>query len=62
MMFRHATKKQPSLKAKERQVLGGNITFELREPAAPYRFGFSHENGILSPENAHFKTISFEYQ
>jgi hypothetical protein len=42
------------IKAKGRQVVGMNGTYELREPAAPYSGNFDGENSPLSVENTYF--------
>ena len=52
--FVEATKQQLGIKAKGRQVIGGNGTYELREPALSYTAHFDPKNGVLSLENTYF--------
>ena len=52
--FIETTKEKLGIKAKGRQVVGMNGTYELREPAAPYSGNFDGENGPLSVENTYF--------
>jgi hypothetical protein len=52
--FVAATKQLLGSKAKGRQVIGENETYELREAAAPYRAHFDLKNSVLRPENTYF--------
>jgi len=52
--FVDATKQQLGIKAKGRQVIGENGTYELRESAAPYRAHFDPKNGVLRLKNTYF--------
>jgi hypothetical protein len=49
-----ATKEKLGFKAKGREVIGGNGSYELREPRAAYKGVFGHKNGDLRPENTYF--------
>ena len=51
--FVETTKEKLGIKAKGRQVVGTNGTYELREPGAPYSSNFDGENGPLSVENTY---------
>ena len=52
--FIEATKERLGLRAKGRKVFRNNGAYELREPAAPYKGVFDHENGLLRLENTYF--------
>jgi putative transposase len=52
--FVTATKEKLGFKAKGREVIGGNGSYELREPRAAYKGVFGHKNGDLRPENTYF--------
>ena len=49
--FVTATKEKIGFKAKGREVVDGNGSFELREPPAGYRGILGHENAVLRPQN-----------
>ena len=42
-----------NIKTKGRRVTAQNSSYELREPAAPYRDVFGLKNGLLRLENAY---------
>ena len=46
-----ATKEQLGIKAKGREVVGGDGSYELREPPAPYNGILGNENAVLKPQN-----------
>ncbi|MFC1824452.1 hypothetical protein ACFL9T_17215 [Thermodesulfobacteriota bacterium] len=52
--FIEATIKKLGIRAKGRKVVGNNKSYELREPAVPYRVNFTPENGSLSLQNTHY--------
>ena len=52
--FIAATKSILGIKAKGRKIIGGEKSFELREPAASYGINFAPENGPLSLKNSYF--------
>ena len=52
--FIEATKRLLGIKAKGRKIIGGEKSFELREPAVSYGGNFTLENGNLSLQNAYF--------
>jgi hypothetical protein len=49
--FVTATKEELGFKAKGREVVGGNGSFELKESLTAYRGILEHENAVLSPQN-----------
>ncbi len=53
-LFVEMTKERLGIKAKGRRVTAQNSSYELREPAAPYRGVFGVKNGLLRLENAYF--------
>jgi hypothetical protein len=48
--FVPATKEKLGIKAKRREVVGGDGSYELREPPAPYNGVLGHENAVLMPQ------------
>jgi putative transposase len=52
--FVAATKEALGYKAKGREVIGVNGSYELRESLAPYKGILGHENRVLRPENECF--------
>lgn len=52
--FIEATKRLLGIKAKGRKVIGGQKSFELREPAVSYGVNFTLEKGHLSLQNCYF--------
>ena len=48
------TKERLGIKAKGRRVTAQNSSYELQEPAAPYRGVLGVKNGLLKLENAYF--------
>jgi len=44
-----------NIKAKERRVTAQDSSYELREPAAPYRDIFEVKNGLLKLDNVYFQ-------
>ena len=46
-----ATKEKLGFKAKGREVIGGDGSYELRESPAPYNGILGHENAVLRPQN-----------
>lgn len=46
------------IKALGREVIGGDRTYELREPGVPYGIDSGDEIGDLRPENTYFWDIS----
>jgi len=52
--FVTATKEKLGLKAKGREVIGGDGSYELRESPAPYSGILGHENNVLRFENTCF--------
>jgi hypothetical protein len=53
-LFVEMTKERLGIKAKGRRVTAQNSSYELREPAAPYRGIFGVKNGLLRRGNAYF--------
>ena len=53
-LFVEMTKERLGIKAKERRVTAQNSSYQLREPAAPYRDIFEVKNGLLRLETAYF--------
>ena len=53
-LFVEKTKERLGIKAKGRRVTAQNSSYELREPAAPYRDVFGVKNGLPRLENAYF--------
>jgi len=49
--FVAATKEALGFKAKGREVIGRDGSFELKEPSAAYRGILGQENAVLSPQN-----------
>jgi REP element-mobilizing transposase RayT len=49
--FVMATKEKLGFKAKGREVIGGDGSYELKDPSAPYKGLLGHENDILRPQN-----------
>jgi len=43
-----------NIKTKGRRVTAQNSSYELREPAAPYRAVFGVKNGLLKLDKAYF--------
>ena len=60
--FIEVTLKRLGVKAKERKIVGGKQSYELREPALPYRAKFTPGNGLLRPKIPIFGTILYKYQ
>ena len=56
------TKERLGIKAKGRRVTAQNSSYELREPAAPYRDIFGVKNGLLRLETPIFGTKYNRYQ
>lgn len=52
--FVAATKEKLGFKAKGREVIEVNGSYELRESPAPYKDILGHENPVLRPQNAYF--------
>ncbi|MFH1933211.1 MAG: hypothetical protein ABIN18_16680 [Pseudomonadota bacterium] len=52
--FIEVTLKMLGVKAKGRKIVGGKKSYELREPAIPYRANFTPENGLLRLKNTYF--------
>ncbi len=52
-VFVKATKERLGFKAKGREVIGGDGSYELRESPAPYKGIFGHENVNLRHQNAY---------
>jgi hypothetical protein len=52
--FVAAAKEKLGYKAKGRDVIGANGSYELRESLAPYKGILGHENAALEPENGYF--------
>ena len=48
------TKEKLGFKAKGREAIGGNGSYQLREPPAAYRGILGHENEGLRLENTYF--------
>lgn len=57
--FVTATKEKLGVKAKGREVIGGNGSYELRERQAAYKGILGHENDFLRPQNEFFWEDSF---
>ena len=57
--FRRAIKQRLGIRAKGREVAGGESRFELREGFAPYFHVFRGENVDLSEKNAFFWRQTF---
>jgi len=53
-LFVEMTKERLGIEAKGRRVTAQNSSYELREPAAPYRDVFGVKNGLLRFQNAYF--------
>ncbi len=51
--FVTATKEKLGFKAKGREVIGGDGSYELRESPASYKGILGHENAVLSPQNGY---------
>jgi putative transposase len=49
--FVMATKEKLEVKAKGREVIARDGTYELREPPGPYKGILEHENAVLRPQN-----------
>jgi hypothetical protein len=49
--FVAVTKEKLGFKVKEREVIGGDGSYELKEPSAPYRGILGHENAVLRLQN-----------
>jgi hypothetical protein len=58
--FVKATKNKLGFKAKGREVIGGNGSFEPSESPAPYRGIYGHENAFLRPRSSIFGMIIIE--
>lgn len=52
--FVMATKEKLGFKAKGREVIGGNGSYEIKESAAPYNGILGHEIAALRPQNEYF--------
>jgi putative transposase len=52
------TKERLGVKGKGREVIEGDGSYELREPAAPYKGVLGHENGSLRFQNEYFRDES----
>jgi hypothetical protein len=50
-----ARKEKLGIKARGREVVGGDGSYELREPPAPYNGIWGHENAVLMPQ------VAYEY-
>ena len=57
--FVTATKEKLGTKAKGREVIGGNGSYELRERQAAYKGILGHENDVLRFQNEYFWEDSF---
>jgi len=51
--FVAASKENLGIKARGREVVGGDGSYELREPPAPYSCISEHENAVLRLQNAY---------
>jgi hypothetical protein len=60
--FVRATKEQLGFKARGREVIGREGSYELRESAAPYEGILGHENAVLRPQNEYVSKILIEYR
>ena len=49
-----ATKEKLGSKAKGREVIGVDGSYELRESPGPYKGILGHENAVLRPQNEYF--------
>ena len=49
--FVTATKEKLGSKAKGREVIGGDGSYELKESPTPYKGILGHENAVLRPQN-----------
>jgi REP element-mobilizing transposase RayT len=58
--FVKSTKERLGFKARARELIGGEGSYELRETAAPYNGYFGHENGVLRLQNEYFWESSAE--
>ena len=52
--FVEAKKEKLRVKAKRREVIGCNGSYELRERQAAYKSILGHENDVLRFQNKHF--------
>jgi hypothetical protein len=52
--FVAATKEKLGFKARGREVIGVNGSYELRESPTPYKGLLGHENAVLRPQNQYF--------
>jgi hypothetical protein len=52
--FVAAAKEKLGFKARGREVIGVNGSYELRGSLAPYKGILGHENPVLRPENEYF--------
>ena len=52
--FIETTIKRLGIKARGRKIFGNDKSYELREPAVPYRANFTPENGVLRLQNTYF--------
>ncbi len=52
--FVEDTKERLGMKARGREVMGGDGTYQLREASEPYGRTFGHQNDGLRPENRYF--------
>jgi len=52
--FVRATQEKLGIKARGRQILGSNGSYQLREPQTAYTGNFGVENGDLRSENTYF--------
>jgi putative transposase len=52
--FVTTSKEKLGVRGKEREVIGGDGSYELREPTAPYKGILGYENGSLRLQNAYF--------
>ena len=52
--FVMATKEKLEFRAKGREVIGGDGSYELKESPAPYSGILGHENAVLRPQNEYF--------
>ena len=52
--FVTATKEALGNKGEGRAVIGGDGSYELREPPAAFKGIFAYENGVLRPQNEYF--------
>ena len=62
LKFIEVTLKRVGVKAKRRKIVGGKKSYDLREPAIPYRANFTPENSLLSLKTPIFGTILYKYQ